>query len=75
MLSKKGLTCIPREHKSFWQLHRLDDFAINANAHLFVYERLKIPEPYTEPIRTSKMELLADKLMAESHELAEKAPS
>ena len=75
MLSKKDLTYIPRERKSFWQLHRLDDFAINANAQLFVHERLEIPEPYTEPIRTSKMELLAEKLMAESHELAEKAPS
>ena len=75
MLSKNDLTCIPREHKPFWQLHRLDDFAINANALLFVHDRLKIPEPSTEPIRTSKMELFAEKLMAESHELQGKAPS
>ena len=38
--------------------HNLDDFASNAIADLFVYERLKIPEGSLDPIRTSKMELL-----------------
>ena len=38
--------------------HKLDDFASNAIADLFVYERLKIPEGSLDPIRTSKMELL-----------------
>ena len=40
-LRKKDLTCIPREHKLFWQLSWLDDFAINAIALLFVHERLQ----------------------------------
>ena len=56
---QKYLTCIPREHKSFWQLSRLNDFTINANANLFVHERLKIPRAYSEPIQTSKMKLFA----------------
>ena len=43
---KKYLTCIPREHKPFWQLHRLDGFASNEKA-------------YSDPSRTSKMELSA----------------
>ena len=30
-LSKKYVTCLSCEHKLFWQLSRLDDFAINHN--------------------------------------------
>ena len=44
MLSKKYLTCIPREHKLFLQLSRLAKFAINAIVNLFDHERQKIPE-------------------------------
>ena len=36
-----------------------DDFIINAVANLFVHERLKIPETYSEPSKTSKIELFA----------------
>ena len=46
MLSKKYLTLITREWKSFWQLRRLDDFNINTITNLFVHGRLKIPEAY-----------------------------
>ena len=45
---------------AFWQLSRLNEFAINAIANLFLYERLKIPEAYAEPSRTSEMELFAN---------------
>ena len=34
-----------------------DDFIINAVANLFIHERLKIPESYSEPSQASKMEL------------------
>ena len=44
---------------SFWQLSWLYDFTINAVANLFVHERLKIPEVYSEPSQTSKIELFA----------------
>ena len=44
-------------HFSFWQLRRLDYFTTNTIANFFVYERLKIPEAYSEPSRTPKMEL------------------
>ena len=59
MFSKKNLICISREHKSFWQLSQLDDFIKNAVANLFVPERLKIPEAYSEPSQTSKIEFFA----------------
>ena len=59
MFSKKYLICIPREHKSFWQLSQLDDFIKNTVSNLFVHERLKIPEAYSEPSQTSKIELFA----------------
>ena len=59
-LKKKYLNCIPRERKPFWLLTGLDDFTINAIAKLFVHERLKIPEAYSEPSRTSKMELFTN---------------
>ena len=60
VLSKIYLTCIPHENKPFWQLRQLDEFAINAVANLYVHERLKIPEAYSEPSRTSKIELFAN---------------
>ena len=66
VFSKKYLTCIPCEHKSFRQLSWLDDSTFIAIANLFVHERLKIPEAYSEPSRTSKMELFA-KMIAKSH--------
>ena len=59
MLNKKYLTCISCEHKPFWQLSRLDNFTIDVIANLFVHERLKIPEAYSDPSQTSKTELLA----------------
>ena len=59
MLSKTYLTLIPRERKPFWQLRRLGDVPINAIANLYIYEKLKIPETYSEPSRKSKMELFA----------------
>ena len=34
-LSKKYLTCIPFEHKPFWQLSQSHDFAINHNCKYF----------------------------------------
>ena len=59
LLSKKYLTCIPREHKRFWQLSWLASwtFAINAIASLSVHEKLNIPEVYS-PSYKFKMELL-----------------
>ena len=40
-LSKKYLICIPCEHKPFWQLSQLDDFAIRKNANLFfIHEKM-----------------------------------
>ena len=39
------------------ELRRLYDLIINTIANLFLYERLKIPEVYSEPTQTSKMEL------------------
>ena len=41
------------------RLSRVDNFTINSVANLFVHERLKIPEAYSEPSRTFKMELFA----------------
>ena len=55
---KQKIHYIPREHK-FWQLNRLDEFTINAIANLLVYERFEIPEAYSEPRPTTKMELFA----------------
>ena len=40
------------------QLNQLDHFTINTIANLFVHERLKMPETYSEHSWTSKMELL-----------------
>ena len=57
MFSKKCLICIPCEHKSFWQSGQLDGFIINLVAILFLHERLKIPEAYSEPSQKSKLEL------------------
>ena len=45
---------------AFWQLSRLNEIAINTIANLFLHERLKIPEAYSEPSRTSEMELFAN---------------
>ena len=60
MLSKKYLTCFPCEHKPFLQLSQLDEFVINAIANHFVHEKIKIPEAYSEPSPTSRMELFAN---------------
>ena len=60
LLSKKYLICISRQRKTFWKVSRLDDFVINAIANLFVHDRLKIPEAYSEPSRRSKMELFVN---------------
>ena len=64
-LIKKYLTCIPREQKTFWQLSRLYDFAINAIASLFIHERLNIPESYSEPkdktLKTKRLETFTQK--------------
>ena len=65
MLSKKYLTCINREHTLFWQVSRLDDFAINAIANLFFHERLKIPEVHSEPSQTFKIEPYANLVYGE----------
>ena len=59
-VQQKVSTCVPCEHKPFWNLSSLDDFTINAIANLFVYERLKIPEANSELSRTSETELFAD---------------
>ena len=59
VLSKKYFTCISHEHKPFWQLSRSDDFTVNAFADLFVYERFKISDAYSELSRTSEIELSA----------------
>ena len=56
-ISYINLTLIPCERKPFWQLRRLDDILINAIANLYIHERLKIPEAYSEPCQKSKMEL------------------
>ena len=58
-LTKKYLTSISCEHKPFLQLNWLDDFATNIVANLFIYERLNIPETYTEPSQKCKIELFA----------------
>ena len=58
-VKEKHLTCIPYEHQPFWQLSRLDDLAINATAKHLVYGRLKMPEAYSEPSQTSKIDLFA----------------
>ena len=50
VLNKTYLTCIPCEHKPFWQLSQLDDFAINIIANAFFHERLTIPEVYSKPV-------------------------
>ena len=47
-------------HFVWFILTRLDDFAISAIANIFVPERLKIPEAYSEPSETSKFELFAN---------------
>ena len=47
-------------HFVWFILTRLDDFAISAIANLFVHEKLKIPEAYSEPSKTSKIELFAN---------------
>ena len=60
MLSKKYIFCIPREHKPFRQLRRLNYFTIDAIANLFVQERLKISQAHSEPSQTSKMGLFAN---------------
>ena len=46
-------------NQPYWQLIGLDDFAINAITNLFFHGRLKIPEIYSEPNQTSKMEHFA----------------
>ena len=43
-----------REHKPLWQLNKLDDFAISTIANLFLHERPKIPEAYSESSPASK---------------------
>ena len=43
VLSQKYITCIPPEHKPFWQWIQLDDFTINVVVNVFVHERLKNP--------------------------------
>ena len=58
MLGKKCLICIPHE-PTILAVIGLDDFAINAITNLFFHGRLKIPEMYSEPNQTSKMELFA----------------
>ena len=59
-VKQKILLCIPRRHNSFCQLCRLDYFAINAIANLFVHEKLKISDASSEPSPTSKMELFVN---------------
>ena len=60
VLRKKNLTCIAHEHKPFLQLSPLDEFNINTIANPFVHENMKIPETYSEPSQTSRMELFAN---------------
>ena len=60
MLSKKYLTCIPCECKPFLQLSLLDKFVINAIANFCIHEKMKIPEAYSEPSPTFRMELFAN---------------
>ena len=47
VLSKKYMTCIPSEYS--WQLTHLGGFTLDAIANLFIHERLKIAEAYSEP--------------------------
>ena len=58
-IKQKYLTCIPCENKPFWQLSQLNYFSIKTIANIFVQERLKIPEAYSEPRGTVKIELFA----------------
>ena len=56
---KKCFTCIPCQYKPLQKLTRLDNFALNGIGNLFVCERLKLLEAYSEPSWTSKMALFA----------------
>ena len=67
MLNKKYLTCIPCEHRPFWQLNRLNDFTTETIANLFVHERLKIAEAYSESSGTSKIKLFSEMFKAKSY--------
>ena len=58
ILRKKYLTCIPRKYKPFEQLTQLDDFTTSTVVNLFVREKLKIPEAYSEPSGITKMGFL-----------------
>ena len=59
VISKNYLTYISCERKPFSQLSRLSYFNIKTIANLFVHKKPKILEWYSEPSRTSKMELFA----------------
>ena len=59
LIKQKISNFIPHKPKPFWQLSQLNDSAINAIANLFVHERLKIPEVYSECSQVFKMELFA----------------
>ena len=48
------------EHKPFWELSWSDHFAIDTIPNHFVHERLTVPEAYSEPSQTSKIELSAN---------------
>ena len=51
-LSKKYLTCLPREHKLFWQLSRLDNFVSNYDCKSFrswKTERPSFPGTFNTP--------------------------
>ena len=70
-LSKKYLICIPCEHKPFWQLSQLDDFAIRKNANLFfIHEKMNnlLPRCFyallgKEFLRRKKSEKLRDEVL------------
>ena len=48
-----------------WSILRwIDGFVMNAIANLFLHERLKIPEAYSEPSQISNMEIFANLLFS-----------
>ena len=48
MSIKKQCPCIPRKHKTFWELIILAYFAVSRNANLFVHENWPdvLPRPF-----------------------------
>ena len=58
---KQKATRISHEHKPFWQLSRLGDFAVSRNANLFVHEKLMYLIPRTNLFSIAKKVLRGKK--------------